>query len=108
MSSRRIRAVRDARMRASSSTMVVHALGHEGCGDGELAIVASRAIGTAVARNRVKRRLRAAARQARLPAAVDLVVDARRPALDAPFTTLERDLRRLSLRAADRRSDDRR
>jgi ribonuclease P protein component len=102
MSSRRIRAIRGARMRASSSTMVVHALRHDGAGDGDVAIVASRAVGTAVARNRAKRRLRAAARQARLPLAVDLVVDARRSVLDAPFTTLHRDLQRLSLRAADR------
>jgi ribonuclease P protein component len=102
MSSRRIREVRNARMRASSSTMVVHALGHDGDGDGQLAVVASRAIGTAVARNRAKRRLRAAARRARLPQAVDLVVDARRTVLEAPFTTLHRDLQRLSARAADR------
>ena len=82
--------------------MVVHALGHDRSGDGELAVVASRAVGSAVARNRAKRRLRAAAQRARLPRAVDLVVDVRRPALDAPFTTLHRDLQRLSERAADR------
>jgi ribonuclease P protein component len=100
MTSRRIRAVREARIRVSSSTMVVHALGRDG--DGEVTVVASRAVGTAVARNRAKRRLRAAAREARLPQSVDLVIDARRSALNAPFTTLHRDLQRLSERAADR------
>lgn len=83
--------------------MLVHA---DACDDAEpgthLAIVASRAVGTAVARNRAKRRLRAAAHQARLPDAVDLVVDARPAALAAPFTTLSRDLARLSARAAER------
>jgi ribonuclease P protein component len=89
-------------MRAASPTMVVHAL----CADSEagrgLSIVASRAVGSAVVRNRAKRRLRAAARQARLPASMDLVVDARPDAVRAPFTTLHRDLERLSRRAAER------
>lgn len=102
MSSRRIRAARAARTHASAPTMVVHAL----CSDAEdspgLTIVASRALGGAVVRNRAKRRLRAAARQARLPADIDLVVDARRDAVRAPFTTLHRDLERLSNRAAER------
>lgn len=83
--------------------MLVHA---HPCDDAvpgtHLAVVAGRAVGTAVARNRAKRRLRAAAHQARLPDAVDLVVDARPAALDAPFTTLSRDLARLSARAAER------
>lgn len=81
--------------------MVVHALGSDQV-PGRVAIVASRSVGGAVARNRAKRRLRAAARQARLPAEVDLVVDARVAALGAPFTTLHRDLERLSQRAAER------
>lgn len=85
--------------------MVVHALGRdEGEAISQVTIVASRAIGGAVARNRAKRRLRAAARLARLPAGVDLVVDARQPTVQAPFTTLHRDLERLSRRAADRES----
>lgn len=83
--------------------MLVHA---DACDDPvpgtHVAVVASRAVGTAVARNRAKRRLRAAAHQARLPDAVDLVVDARRDSLAAPFTTLSRDLSRLSTRAVER------
>lgn len=102
LSSRQIRAVRSARHRASSATMVVHGLGCDDGHAGEVAVVASRTVGNAVARNRAKRRLRAAARQARLPAAVDLVIDARRAAVDAPFTTLHRDLQRLSARVERR------
>lgn len=83
--------------------MLVHA---DACDDAvpgtHVAVVASRAVGTAVARNRAKRRLRAAARKTRLPEAVDLVVDARPEALAAPFTALSRDLARLSARAAER------
>ena len=102
MSSRRIRAVRAARSSAASSAMVVHALERDDGVDGRLAIVASRAVGTAVARNRAKRRLRAAARAARLPESTDLVIDARLAATTAPFTTLHRDVERLSSRAARR------
>ncbi|HSJ46787.1 MAG TPA: ribonuclease P protein component [Euzebyales bacterium] len=102
MSSRRIRAVRAARMRAASPTMVVHALCSDSEDGGGLTIVANRAIGGAVVRNRAKRRLRAAARRARLPAGADLVVDARSDAVRAPFTTLHRDLERLTTRAAER------
>jgi ribonuclease P protein component len=103
LSSRRIRSVRAVRSRAGSSTMLVHAdVCDEAVPGTHVAVVASRAIGSAVARNRAKRRLRAAAHQARLPDAVDLVVDARAAALAAPFTTLTRDLSRLSARAVER------
>jgi ribonuclease P protein component len=54
--------------------MVVHALDREDDRVSQVAVVASRALGGAVVRNRAKRRLRAAARQARLPGDVDLVV----------------------------------
>lgn len=101
MSSRRIRAVRAARTRASSPTMVVHALCADADREPGLTVVASRAVGGAVVRNRAKRRLRAAARQVRLPADTDLVVDARPDAVRVPFTTLHRDLERLSTRAAE-------
>lgn len=82
--------------------MVVHALDRDDDeGHARVAIVAGKAVGNAVRRNRVKRRLRAAARQARLPA-VDLVVDARRAAIDVPFDTLPRDLEQLSAKAHKR------
>ena len=79
--------------------MVVHALDRDdGADHARVAIVAGRVVGNAVRRNRAKRRLRAAAREARLPAS-DLVVDARRAAIDAPFETLPRDLERLAAKA---------
>lgn len=70
-----------------------------------VAIVAGRAVGNAVRRNRAKRRLRAAARQVRLPA-VDLVVDVRAAAIDVPFDTLPADLERLTTKALGRRVDE--
>jgi ribonuclease P protein component len=85
--------------------MVIHVLeGDEVGAPAQVAVVASRVVGGAVARNRAKRRLRAAARQARLPAGVDVVVDARAATVHAPFTMLHRDLERLSRRAAERES----
>lgn len=83
--------------------MVVHALDRDDDGTpAHVAVVAGRAIGGAVARNRAKRRLRAAVGQARLPIDVDLVIDARPATATAPFTTLHRDVERLSRRAAER------
>lgn len=103
-SSRRIRQVRAARQRAAAATMVVYALSHgEDDGQARVAIVAGRAVGNAVRRNRAKRRLRAAARQVRFPA-VDLVVDARRAAIDVPFERLPSDLERLTAEALEHTS----
>lgn len=82
--------------------MVVHALDRDDDNAHvRVAVVAGKAVGNAVQRNRAKRRLRAAARQARLPA-TDLVVDARRAAVDAPYDALPRDLERLTARARRR------
>ena len=63
-----------------------------------LGIVASRRIGGAVVRNRVKRRLRELFRQLEPNAistagGLDLVVIARREAADAPFRLLSSDFR---------------
>jgi ribonuclease P protein component len=100
-SSRRIREVRAARCRAAAATMVVHVLGRgQDDGQARIAIVAGRAVGNAVRRNRAKRRLRAAARQVRLPA-VDLVVDAKRVTNDVPFERLWSDLERLTAEAVE-------
>ena len=54
--------------------------------------MASKAVGNAVRRNRVKRRLRAALAQATLPAGFDVVVVGRPIAADAPFDVLRQDL----------------
>lgn len=85
--------------------MVVHVLERDLETDEDdharVAIVAGRAVGNAVRRNRAKRRLRAAARQVRLPA-IDVVVDARAAAIDVPFDVLPADLERLTTKARER------
>jgi ribonuclease P protein component len=53
-----------------------------------LAVVAGRRLGSAVQRNRAKRRLRAAAASAGLPPGYDFVVVARSGALTTPFAVL--------------------
>lgn len=52
------------------------------------AVVASRKVGGAVARNRAKRRLREAIRAANVPADLDLVIVARTTALSIPMPQL--------------------
>jgi ribonuclease P protein component len=49
-------------------------------------------VGSAVRRNRAKRRLRAVLRQMELPSGVDLVVIARESAVSAPFAELVEDV----------------
>jgi ribonuclease P protein component len=70
--------------------------------------VVSKAVGNAVTRNRVKRRLRAltAERIAGLPADTGLVVRALAPAAEADYATLAHDLDG-ALRTASRRRDER-
>lgn len=53
-----------------------------------VAIVAGRAVGTAVSRNRAKRRLREALRRVPLREGCDYVVTAGRSVVDAPFETV--------------------
>ncbi len=66
-----------------------------------LGLTASRQTGTAVERNRIRRRLRAAAEDAaaaragQAEAPIDLVIVARREALSASFTTLASQIRHL-------------
>ena len=102
-SSRQIRAVRAGRQRAASAGMVISALRRSDRDPTvRVAVVADRSVGDAVRRNRAKRRLRAAARQARLPDGTDLVIDACHAALTLPFDSLQRDVERLSARASRR------
>jgi ribonuclease P protein component len=65
---------------------------------GRAAVVASRRIGNAVARNRAKRRLRAVVGAEGVPARVDVIVAAKPPALTAPYTSLLVEYRRLRTR----------
>ena len=59
----------------------------------------SKRIGNAVVRNRVKRRLREAARSAPVEAGFDIVIIARNGAAEAEFARLERSIQNLLKRA---------
>ena len=70
--------------------------------DGDLTrfgFVTGKAVGGAVIRNRVKRRLRAAARSLDAQAGIDVVVGARRSASDASYHALHTALTKLMARA---------
>jgi len=64
-------------------------------------LTAGRVLGNAVARNRIKRRMRAAVRRHRteLTANVDVILHPRKTVLEAEFSLIERDVLR-ALRAA--------
>lgn len=64
-----------------------------------IGFVAAKAVGGAVVRNRVKRRLRAATASLDILDGLDIVVSARRPAADETFESLGRALRTLLNRA---------
>ena len=68
-----------------------------------LGVAASRKVGNAVQRNRVKRVAREIFRRHKVVAGLDIVIVPRREMLDAPFSSLEADY----LAALDRRSRER-
>jgi ribonuclease P protein component len=82
--------------RAASRTLVAHLAQGEDEGLARAGFVVSRAVGSAVLRNRVKRRLRHLVREqiSSLPDASLLVVRALPPAADASATELREDLAR--------------
>jgi ribonuclease P protein component len=82
------------RVSMESFTMYVYARGDDA--PTRLGFVVGRRLGTHVARNRVKRRLRAAARAlwAQLPHGYDLVCVARSPAATAPIDALREQFQR--------------
>lgn len=61
-----------------------------------VAVVAGRKVGSAVRRNRAKRRIRAAVREVGMPRGRDAVVVARPDAPDAPFSRLREEVRQIS------------
>lgn len=60
-------------------------------------LTAGKVLGNAVERNRIKRRMRAAVRQHRmeLTASVDVILHPRRTVLEADYTVIEREVRRV-------------
>ncbi len=86
--------------RVGCVTVVVHAVKKSGPGPARVGFVVSKAVGTAPVRNKVKRRLRHAARPwlAELSDAV-LVIRANPAAADASFPRLSSDLGRCLQRA---------
>lgn len=92
------RTVRSGR-RSGSSTLVVHLASGDGPAPSRVGFVVSKAVGNAVARNRVKRRLRHLTREQlpvlqALPGPVVLVVRALPAAAQASSAELGADLRR--------------
>ncbi len=92
------RTVRSGR-RSGSSTLVIHLEVHPPGQPALVGFVVSKAVGNAVVRNRVKRRLRHLTREhlpalAGLPGSAVLVVRALPASAGAPYTELDADLRR--------------
>jgi len=93
------RKVYDHGTRVSGPLFAAFCLARQDAGDSaaRLGLTVPRAIGGSVVRNRIKRRLREAFRlqRADLNPKWDIVINPRRTALSAPFTDLERALRKV-------------
>ncbi|WP_225752573.1 ribonuclease P protein component [Actinotalea sp. Marseille-Q4924] len=95
--------------RAGRDTLVVHCAVDALHPEPHVGFVVSKAVGGAVVRNRVRRRLRGAVieQQERIPDGADVVVRALPPAATATYAALSEDLRSAlgsALRRADRRT----
>jgi len=90
------RAVVRRGQRAGTSRLVVHLLPGNDAGATQVGFVVSKAVGPAVVRNRVKRRLRHLAREvhADLPGSAVLVVRALPASAEASYEELREDLTR--------------
>jgi ribonuclease P protein component len=97
-----IRATLRNRAAAHGDTSVVHARMRGDGGAGRVAVVAGRKVGNAVARNRAKRRLRAALVSMSVPRGVDVVVVARPGAVGWEFAGLRAELGHLTETAVER------
>jgi ribonuclease P protein component len=82
---------RDHGFRVSNSLFAAFCLPHPG-GETRLGVTTTKALGGAVVRNRIKRRIREIYRLHRpeIVAGWDIVINPRRPAIEAPFADLER------------------
>lgn len=85
--------------RAQGNQLLVIRVLNNGSGVTRFGFVAGKAVGGAVVRNRVKRRLREAARRTGVRPGFDIVIGARKPAADAPYEKLRQSLRALLGRA---------
>lgn len=97
-SSADVRAVLDARRRASGEALVLHVRPRGDDGAGRSAVVAGKRVGGAVQRNRAKRRLRALLREQPPERGCDVVLVAKAPAVRAPFAQLRAEHGRLRTR----------
>ena len=93
--------------RAGTRTLVVHLQADAGMERAQVGFVVSKAVGTAVTRNLVKRRLRHLSRErvGSLPGSAVLVVRALAPAAAASYADLAADLDRALGRAASGQAD---
>lgn len=82
----------------SGSTLMVRVLPN-GLGWSRLGVVAGKKVGSAVERNRAKRRIREAVNIRAMPLGWDVVVIARTSIRSAEYRDLERELRQLLVRA---------
>lgn len=87
--------VYESGQKAHTATLVVY-VRENGLSCHRLGLTVSRKIGKAVTRNRIKRRLRELfrARREAIPGSLDIVVNVKRPASQATFQELGRDLDR--------------
>ena len=97
-----VRAVFAARCASGCDVAVVHARRRDDEGCARATVVAGKAVGNAVTRNRVKRRLRAAVADNGLPAGADYVVVARAAALTADARHLRKAVDRCARAALAR------
>lgn len=97
-----VRAVYAARRSLHGDYLTVHVRPTGAEGPARAAVVAGRRVGTAVDRNRAKRRIRALLSAHGVPAGVDVVLVAKPGAAVVPFALLERDFQRLRSRLTDR------
>jgi ribonuclease P protein component len=85
--------------RAQGNQLLVIRVLSNGSSVTRFGFVAGKAVGGAVVRNRVKRRLREAARRIDVQPGFDIVIGARKPAATAPYEKLYRSLLTLVQRA---------
>lgn len=91
--------------RIRSSLFTAHVRDAETAEPGRVGLTVPRAVGNAVARNRVKRRLREAIRRhwPELPDGLEIVFHARRPIVEAAWLRLEAEVQRTFLTAKNAR-----